>query len=215
MQVNDHWHRTITEVICRPSARFVAVCGTILCGILLAAQVAEAQYFGRNKVQYDRLDFRVLPTEHFRIHFYPAESLATADAARMAERWHTRLQAQFNIPLRHNAIIFYADPPDFQQTNVIEGEISQGTGGVTEGLRERVIMPFTGSYAETDHVLGHELVHVFQYRMAANAKGGLRSIGNIPLWLIEGMAEYLSVGRDDPNTAMWLRDALRDRKSVV
>src|SRR5690606_8586096 len=28
-----------------------------------------------------------------------------------------------------------------------------------------------------------------------------------PLWLIEGMAEYLSVGRVDAHTAMWLRDA--------
>lgn len=209
MKVSDIWLRNLHERLYRPSPGLVALCGAVLCGLLLAAQRADAQYFGRNKVQYDRLDFRVLPTEHFRIHFYPAESLATADAARMAERWHTRLQSQFRIPLRNNAIIFYADHADFQQTNVIEGEISPGTGGVTEGLRERVIMPFTGSYAETDHVLGHELVHAFQYRIAATSEGGLRTIGNIPLWLIEGMAEYLSVGRNDPNTAMWLRDALR------
>ncbi|MCC6319092.1 MAG: PD40 domain-containing protein [Gemmatimonadaceae bacterium] len=170
---------------------------------------AGAQYFGRNKVQYDKLDFRILPTDHFRIHFYPAESLATADVARLAERWYARHKALLHHEFSGNPLIFYSDPPDFQQSNVIEGEISQGTGGVTEGLRERVIMPFTGSYAETDHVLGHELVHVFQYRIAAESKGGLRSVANIPLWLIEGMAEYLSLGRVDPNTAMWLRDALR------
>jgi hypothetical protein len=70
-------------------------------------------------------------------------------------------------------------------------------------------MPFTGSYADFDHVLGHELVHVFQYKIAESSPGGLRSLNDIPLWLIEGMAEYLSVGRHDPNTAMWLRDALR------
>src|SRR5690606_13960078 len=75
--------------------------------------------------------------------------------------------------------------------------------------RERVIMPFTGVYAETDHVLGHELVHVFQYRIAGTTRNGLRSLGGIPLWLIEGMAEYLSLGRVDPNTSMWLLDALR------
>ena len=27
-------------------------------------------------------------------------------------------------------------------------------------------MPFTGIYADNDHVLGHELVHVFQYNIA-------------------------------------------------
>jgi WD40 repeat protein len=181
--------------------------GVAACAVL--ARPLPAQYFGRNKVQYDRFDFRILPTEHFQIYFYPAESLATADAARLAERWYVRHKSLLEHEFTGNPLIFYADHPDFQQSNVIEGLISQGTGGVTEGLRERVIMPFTGSYADFDHVLGHELVHVFQYRIAEASKGGLRNLGSIPLWLIEGMAEYLSIGRDDPNTAMWLRDALR------
>ena len=29
----------------------------------------------------------------------------------------------------------------------------------------------------------------------------------MPLWFIEGMAEYLSLGPIDSNTAMWVRDA--------
>ena len=196
-------HRSSTH---RDLGGLLAVVAVALCAI---APAAQAQYFGRNKVQYDHLDFRILESAHFRSHYYPAESLATADAARMAERWYQRHSSLLDFQFKENPLIFYADPPDFQQSNVIEGSISQGTGGVTEGLRERVIMPFTGSYAETDHVLGHELVHVFQYRIAQASKGGLQSVANIPLWLIEGMAEYLSVGRDDPNTAMWLRDAVR------
>jgi hypothetical protein len=174
---------------------------------LLPASV-DAQYFGRNKVQYDRFDFRWIATEHFQIYFYPAESLVTADAARMAERWYVRHHALFGIDFAKNPLIFYADAPDFQQSNVIESTISQGTGGVTEGLRDRVIMPFTGSYAETDHVLGHELVHVFQYRDAQRRSDGLNALNNVPLWVIEGMAEYLSLGRHDANTAMWMRDAV-------
>lgn len=187
------------------SRRVLCVIGTLM----VSTDVIGAQYFGRNKVQYEHFDFRILPTPHFELYFYPAESTATAAAARMSERWYVRHQALLNHEFSGNPLIFYADAPDFQQSNVIEGELSQGTGGVTEGLRERVIMPFTGSYAETDHVLGHELVHVFQYRIAAASKSGLRSIGNIPLWLIEGMAEYLSLGRTDSHTAMWMRDAVR------
>src|SRR4029077_16799292 len=34
----------------------------------------------------------------------------------------------------------------------------------------------------------------------------------LPLWFIEGMAEYLSVHQIDPNTAMWLRDAAEQRR---
>jgi Tol biopolymer transport system component len=171
---------------------------------------AEAQYFGRNKVQYEKMDFRVLLTSHYDVHFYPAESLAVADAARMAERWHARHKALFGIDFAKNPLIFYADHPDFQQSNVIEQTISEGTGGVTEGLLNRVIMPMSPTYGETDHVLGHELVHVFQYQTAKDSGKGLSNLNNIPLWLIEGMAEYMSLGRRDANTAMWLRDALRN-----
>src|SRR6185503_12302313 len=40
------------------------------------------------------------------------------------------------------------------------------------------------------------------------AGGGVPGLLTLPLWLVEGMAEYLSVGRDDPHTAMWVRDAI-------
>ena len=172
---------------------------------------ASAQYFGRNKVQYETFDFRILKTPHFDIHFYPEEADAVEDATRMGERWYERFarlfQHEFEKP---KPVILYADHADFQQTNVLSGQLSEGLGGVTESLKNRVIMPLTGSYPATDHVLGHELVHAFQYNLAEGRSGaGIRGLSLLPLWLIEGMAEYLSVGREDALTAMWLRDAVR------
>ena len=172
---------------------------------------ATAQYFGRNKVQYETFDFKILQTPHFDIHFYPEEAAAVEDAARMSERWYERFARMFQHEFeKRKPIILYADHADFQQTNTLRGTLSEGTGGVTESLKNRVIMPLTGSYADTDHVLGHELVHAFQYNVAEGRSGaGIRGLSLLPLWLIEGMAEYLSVGRDDPLTAMWLRDAIQ------
>ena len=174
------------------------------------ASPVSAQYFGRNKVQYDEFEFRVLETPHFDIHFYPEEGQAIEDLARMSERWYERFARTFQHEFeRSKPLVIYADHPDFQQTNTLQGFIGEGTGGVTESLKNRVIMPLTGSYWDTDHVLGHELVHAFQYNIAQSRRGGgLQGLGSLPLWLIEGMAEYLSVGRDDPLTAMWLRDAV-------
>ena len=173
-----------------------------------APSFVDAQYFGRNKVQYQTFDFRILSTQHYDIHYYPAESLATADAGRMAERWYGRLSGIMRQNFNKKPLVFYADHPDFEQTNVIGGFIDQSTGGVTESLRDRVVMPFTGNYAENDHVLGHEMVHGFQYDIASTpTSGGYQGLSQLPLWLIEGMAEYLSVGRHDPHTAMWMRDA--------
>ena len=172
---------------------------------------ASAQYFGRNKVQYETFDFKILQTPHFDIHFYPEEGEAVEGAARMSERWYERFARMFQHEFeKRKPIILYADHPDFQQTNTLRGTLSEGTGGVTESLKNRVIMPLTGSYSDTDHVLGHELVHAFQYNVAQGRSGaGIRGLSLLPLWLIEGMAEYLSVGREDPLTAMWLRDAIQ------
>jgi hypothetical protein len=185
---------------------------------LCATVPAQAQYFGRNKVQYEKFDWRILKTDHFDLFFYPAESLKVHDAGRQSERWYTRLSDIFRHQFDRKSIVWYADHPDFQQTNVIGEQLTEGTGGVTEGMRTRVIMPFTGVYKDDEHVTGHELVHVFQYNIAETApgQGGLARMATLPLWLIEGMAEYFSLGRNDALTAMWMRDAvMRDKFPTI
>jgi hypothetical protein len=178
---------------------------------------ASAQYFGRNKVQYESFDFQVLRTEHFDIHYYPEAREAVEQAGRMAERWYARLSRVFNHELSgRQTIILYADHPDFEQTTVLSGSIDEATGGVTEAFKRRVVLPMAGSLAETDHVLGHELVHAFQFDITsgANSAAGGRypSALAMPLWFIEGMAEYLSLGPVYPQTAMWMLDAARRDK---
>ncbi|HEX6040068.1 hypothetical protein, partial [Longimicrobium sp.] len=179
----------------------------------LSTAPAAAQYFGRNKVQYETFDFRVLRTTRFDVYFYPEEEQAARDAARMAERWYARLSRVLEHEFEERQpLILYASHPHFQQTSALGGEISEGTGGVTEAFKQRIIMPLANSYEESDHVLGHELVHAFQYDISGfgRAGGGLEEAAqrfNVPGWFVEGMAEYLSVGPVDPHTAMWLRDA--------
>ncbi len=184
--------------------------------LLLATPTASAQYFGRNKVQYETFNFQVLTTEHFKVFYYPAERGAAEQAARMAERWYARLSTVLGHQLRgRQPLVLYADHPDFEQTNVISEQPSEGTGGVTESIKRRIILPLGASLAETDHVLGHELVHAFQYDITGAGGGGSSvapGVNRLPLWFVEGMAEYLSLGADDPNTAMWMRDAVRRNK---
>jgi Tol biopolymer transport system component len=199
----------------RPTFRPRRAAGLAL-GLLLAAASAHpaaAQYFGRNKVQYERFDFRVMKTEHFDVYFYPEEETAARDAARMAERWYARLSGLLDHRFeQRQPLILYASHPHFQQTATLGGEISDGTGGVTEAFKQRVVMPFSYSYEETDHVLGHELVHAFQYDISGvgRAGAGIEQAARrfvVPGWFMEGMAEYLSVGPVDPLTANWLRNA--------
>jgi Tol biopolymer transport system component len=179
-----------------------------------ALAAAQSGYFGQNKVQYDLFKFQVLKTEHFDIYFYPEEEAAARLASRMAERWYARVSKMLNHELRgRQPLILYASGPDFRQTNTVQGEIGEGTGGVTEAYKRRIVLPFAGPIEASDHVLGHELVHAFQYditgtNVSSNTAGALA----LPLWFIEGMAEYLSVGPVDPHTSMWMREAARREK---
>jgi Tol biopolymer transport system component len=173
---------------------------------LATAGPAEAQYFGRNKVRYDRLDFRVLQTEHFDIYYYPEEEDATRHAARMAERWYARFsQVLHHSFAQRQTLVLYASHPHFTQTNVTPGSPGEGVGGLAERIKSRIAMPFASGLGATDHVLGHEIAHAFQIDIA---KAAGQDAFLMPGWFIEGMAEYLSVGPADAHTAMWVRDAV-------
>jgi len=176
-----------------------------------AARLEAQSYFGQNQVQYDRFRWSVTETEHFLVHFYPEERVAAMDAARMAERAYSRLSRLLNHEFREKKpLILYSSRGDFGQNNVT-GDLGEGTGGVTEALRHRVLLPFTGDYRSFEHVLAHELVHAFQYDIFARGRagGGLQTLAQVnpPLWFMEGMAEYLAGGPNHILTQAWVRDA--------
>jgi Tol biopolymer transport system component len=176
-----------------------------------AAPAGAQLYFGQNLVQYDRLDWRVLETEHFLVHYYPAEREAAVDAARMAERSYARLSRLLRHQFREKKpLLLFASRGDFAQSNVF-GDLGEGTGGVTDPLRQRMAEPFTGDYRSFEHVLVHEMVHQFQFDVFSRGKAGanLQRLSRVspPLWFMEGMAEFLSLGYEHPQTDAWVRDA--------
>lgn len=181
----------------------------VLSFLLVLTGPAQAQYFGQNKVQWEQFDFKVLQTEHFDIYYYDREADVVNDIGRMSERWYARLSRTFNHSFKRKPIVLYANAADFHQTTTTGGQLGEGTGGFTDAFMNRVVLPLTGDYAQNDHVLGHEIVHVFQYDIAASANQQRRrfNLEQLPLWIVEGMAEYLSKGRVDALTAMWIRDA--------
>ena len=194
--------------------RFIGLVAVLLvCGV---AQAAAQQYFGQNKVQYRTFDWQVIRTDHFEVYFYDREREAALDAARMAERGYARLSRilrhQFKV---RKPIILYASQSDFAQTNTTQ-DLGEGVGGFTEPLKHRMVLPFTGAYAELEHVLQHEMVHQFQFDVFSHGQigGGLTTLATVspPLWFMEGMAEYLSLGPPDALTMMWLRDAAIEGK---
>ena len=179
--------------------------------VALTSTVGAQGYFGKNQVQYDRFQWRVLETEHFRVHYYKEEKAAVEDAARMAERSYARLSRILGHQFRERKpIVIFASRTDFAQNNIL-GDLGEGTGGVTDAQRQRNILPLTGDFRTFEHVLAHEMVHQFQYDVYSRGRAGanLQALQAFfpPLWLAEGMAEYLSLGSDHRFTDMWMRDA--------
>ena len=170
---------------------------------------ASAQYFGQNLVRYKNLKFQVKQSPHFELYYYLKNDSLLKHFLKESEVWYDLHQQIFRDTFsRKNPFILYNNHPDFQSTTVLQGGAGVGTGGVTEGLKNRVVMPIQQLNHQTRHVLGHELVHAFQYHSLIEGDStNLENIGNMPLWMVEGMAEYLSIGKVDAFTAMWMRDA--------
>lgn len=178
--------------------------------VAVAPEGARAERFGRNKVQYKTFEWKIVHTEHFDVYFYEgSEDLADAASLIVEEA-----NADFERVLDHRLstvipVIVYASHNDFQQTNVADTAIDETVGGFTELFKNRVVVPFTGSYADLRHVLYHELTHVFMFDIVY---GGLVEsvvrqayMNPMPLWFVEGLAEYVSEGWDS-EAEMILRD---------
>ena len=120
------------------AARLAAVLLGSAVAFVASASPASAQYFGRNKVQYEAFDWQVLRTAPLR-HLL---LLRRAPIGRRSPRaWPSGGTPASPAVLHHELsgrqpLILYANQPDFQQTNVVGG-IGEGTGGVTEALRAR------------------------------------------------------------------------------
>ncbi len=187
----------------------ISLIGFVLLFVLFSI-TGRAQYFGRNKPYYKKFNYKVYETPHFDIYYYVKNDSVLNQFARLSEEWYRRHYPVFGKNLEgHNPVFIYNNHADFQQTTTISGAIGVGTGGVTEALKNRIVMPFAPIFAQTDHVLGHEMVHAFQYNSIIHGDStNINSLSNLPLWMVEGMAEYLSIGSVDSHTAMWIRDGV-------
>src|SRR5690606_14869831 len=156
-------------------------------------QVSNAQfyYFGRNKVQYEDFDWKILRTEHFNIYFYGEMEKIAEIGAGYAEEVYDELKVKMNnVVTRKIPLIFYNTSNHFQQTNTVPGFIPEGVGGFFEFLKGRVVIPSTGSLSDFRHVIRHELVHVFMTNKIFRVLRDHRETTDRmpPLWFVEGLA---------------------------
>ncbi len=191
----------------RLSVRFVH----IMAIFLLFAGTLHAQFFGKNKVQYSEFDWQYLQSEHFDIYFTDGGKKIATFTAQVAEASYDDLRESFRYDLVDRIkIIVYNSHNDFGQTNVDLSPPQESVGGFTEFFKNRVVIPYEGEWEKFRHVIHHELTHAVMLQMVYGA--GVQSIitgltqFSMPLWFIEGLAEYESRGWDIESD-MYMRDA--------
>lgn len=167
--------------------------------------------FGKNKVQYKDFKWDFIQSTYFDIYFYQGGSEAAEFVAVAAESAYASISNTFNYKIaKRIPIVLYNSHNDFQQTNITLGYLSEGIGGFTEIFKNRVVIPYDGSYLGFRHVLHHELVHavVNDLFFGGNAQSIVAgAYTNLPLWWNEGLAEYESLDWDT-QTDMYVRDAV-------
>jgi Tol biopolymer transport system component len=197
-----------------------AVCACLVAVLFLGVVPAAAQYsyFGDNKVQTRDYQFRSYETEHFRVLFYPGGEGLAEFAARSAEEYYNQTSRDLGVEVEGKIpLILYLSPGQFTETNVVLDVLEEGVGGFSELIKNRIVIPFNGSYNDLHHVIGHELTHIFEFQMyfrsrLASLLGAIDEF-SVPLWVIEGFAEFQS-GWVNVSSDAFMRDLVINNRLV-
>src|SRR5271157_4714732 len=190
--------------------RAPALCSARVVFLFQLMVVTELFGFGKNKVEYEHFSWRYYNAPHFELFFYQDQGVLPAIAAQWIENDYEALRNDFSFgPKDKLPVILYGSPNSFAQTNIVSDILPEGVGGFTTQMKNRIVVPFDGSYDDLRHVLHHELVHGFQNALIFDQLGNSLLSGSemsMPLWFAEGMAEYLSCGWNK-EADMFLMDA--------
>jgi hypothetical protein len=189
---------------------------TVLLTLVSGLSSARAQTFafGKNKVHYNTFQWLTIRGDHVEIFYYPEEEPLARLALSLAEDSYKDLARKFQHEVsRSIPLIVYSSHQHFEQTNVSPYFLPEGVQGFTEFSKGRVVLPYTGTYAEFRHVIHHELVHVFQLSILEEVYKKHRKANYVvpPLWFSEGLAEYWSTPWDAQGTMVVSDMVLEDR----
>ncbi|MEO0075446.1 MAG: hypothetical protein ABIK31_04975, partial [candidate division WOR-3 bacterium] len=177
-------------------------------------------YFSKNKIQYQDFPFKTYETEHFTIYFYDGGENLLEFASRYAEEFYNKISTDLGFSIKNKIpIVIYNSPNQFSQTNIILDIIEESVGGFSELFKNRIVLPFNGSYKEFQEVIDHEIIHIFEFEMFYRSRlASLLSSASdfvVPLWIMEGFSEFLSnEGEIEINSEIFMRDLILNNRYV-
>ena len=145
-----------------------------------------------------------------RLYFYESERTLAERAAASIESSYRYLAEQFGYaPRKTFAYFLYGNYIEFLQTELFP--IQEGVLGVTSTVSLELTLPYFGDHRMFEDVSTHELAHEFMLQKLmsvarADDNGGEAALHAIPLWFVEGLAEYYAKRGLDPEAEVLVRD---------
>ncbi len=168
----------------------------ILLLLLLSLPVFATEY-GRTKITGTDDDWWVIHSTHFDVYYEAGTECVAESTVVIAEREIRLLGDTFDyLPSSSIPVIVYRSPARFRQTTLLRGDMGEGVGGFTEFYKGRIAVPFTGIWSDFRHVIAHELNHAYVFDMLYHRELTDIIRSRAPLWVMEGLAEYTSLGWD-------------------
>ena len=172
----------------------------------LAAQTPYNRYipyYGKNRVKYDKFEWFIYSTDHFEFYYYPDIEPHLERIAGYAESAYQQISADLKHDLAFKVpIVLFSTQSEFQQQNVLPGELPEGVAAFAEPYRNRMVLPIDEPPDQLYRLITHELSHIFEFDIIP--RGIIRR--GLPLWVDEGLADYLA-GVWRPLDMMTVRDA--------
>ena len=172
----------------------------------LAAQTTTTRYFpyyGKNRVKYDNFNWQIYTTDHFEIYYYPELEQHLERVAGYAESAYQKISSDLKHDLAFKVpLVLFKTQSEFQQQNVIPGDVPEGVAAFAEPQRDRMVLPIDEPPDQLYRLITHELTHIFEFDIIPRSL--IRR--GVPLWVDEGFADYMA-GVWRPLDLMTVRDA--------
>ncbi|HSD19782.1 MAG TPA: hypothetical protein VLC54_07090 [Anaeromyxobacter sp.] len=170
---------------------------------------------GQNQVAWFDFDWQFIDVPSpgggpggLRLYYYRSERPQAERALPAIQSAYARLVDQFHYnPTKRIPYILFATQREFQTQNVFA--VTESVLGVTSPEDLKMSVPYFGDHSRFIEVSTHEMVHQFTIQKlleAAGAEEMSSPIAFLPLWFIEGIAEFYSKGGIDVETDLYLRD---------
>ncbi|HEY7724679.1 MAG TPA: hypothetical protein VH880_05065, partial [Anaeromyxobacteraceae bacterium] len=169
---------------------------------------------GQNHVAWYRFDWHHvdIPSPSggrggVRLYYYGRTREVAERALPAIRSAYLRLVDQFHYtPTKQIPYILYSSKREFHTTNMFQ--TSESLLGVTSTRDLTMALPYFGDHERFRETSTHEMVHQFTIQKLLDIAGAeeLVFIDSLPLWFIEGIAEYYTKGGLDAESDLFVRD---------